>query len=521
MTSEDSLPPLARSRSRSQRSILTAATALALTLVNGLVGIVVMRLVLVHAGSDFNGINATANQFVSFLLVVEAGFTLATNVALLRPTATGDLSRVSAIVSATRITFRRIGLIVLGVGTVAAVGYTFLVRTQLPAYVILLTLLMAVAGTAFSLVTATPYSVLAVTEQWEYVLNLLRMASIVLSQAAAAAVVLTGQHVLWIRFATMMGTIGYAVAVMVACRRRNPEVDYHATPDFAAITGTKDILVQRITGVLYAAAPLLVVTATAGTVAGSVYAVYAMVFTFTSGVLYAVANAPRMGFGQLLQERAKAEVFRLFLVYESVVVQAVTIAATTVTALIMPFVILYTANVHDANYRNWLVAGCLAVVLVLELIHIPSGHLINLSGRFDLSKRIQVVAAVVLVFAMIAGNAILGFGGVLAGVVGTAAVLATLEIGWVHTRLFPGGLSSFARVFLPNVAIGGLLVWTELRLVPQAESLTSLAMVALGTGLLNAVAVVAVNLLVQREVTLRAWALLPGLNRVVERWTRS
>ena len=59
--------------------MLNALSAIALTLVNGIFGIVVTRLVISRFGSDFNGLNSTANQIINVLLILEGGFTLASN----------------------------------------------------------------------------------------------------------------------------------------------------------------------------------------------------------------------------------------------------------------------------------------------------------------------------------------------------------------------------------------------------------------------------------------------------------
>ena len=61
-------------RSRNHNSLYNALAALGTTLVNGLLGIVVTKLVIAHFGSDFNGLNSTANQIVNILLVLEGGF---------------------------------------------------------------------------------------------------------------------------------------------------------------------------------------------------------------------------------------------------------------------------------------------------------------------------------------------------------------------------------------------------------------------------------------------------------------
>ena len=95
-------------KSRSKNSLYNAATAMLLTLTNGLLGIVITKMVIEQYGSDFNGINSTANQIINVLLILEGGFTLASNVALFAPLTGNDIKRVNGILSATQNKFYKI-----------------------------------------------------------------------------------------------------------------------------------------------------------------------------------------------------------------------------------------------------------------------------------------------------------------------------------------------------------------------------------------------------------------------------
>ena len=80
---------------RNSFSLLNAISAMCLTITNGLLTIVVTRFILARFGSDFNGLNSTANQIVNVLLILEGGFTLASNVALFYPLTHGDYKQVT------------------------------------------------------------------------------------------------------------------------------------------------------------------------------------------------------------------------------------------------------------------------------------------------------------------------------------------------------------------------------------------------------------------------------------------
>ena len=163
---------MSHSANRSKISLLNAVTALAMTLVNGLMGIVVTRFVIESFGSDFNGLNSTANQIVNVLLVLEGGFTMASNVALFAPLTNGDYSLVNGVLSATRSKFRRLGLIFLAVGMAISVGYGFAANSDLPTGFVATVIVMTVVPAAFNLFYATTYRVMLQTQQKEYIINI-------------------------------------------------------------------------------------------------------------------------------------------------------------------------------------------------------------------------------------------------------------------------------------------------------------------------------------------------------------
>ena len=83
---------------KNKMSLLNAATAMAMTMVNGLLGIVVTWFVIAEFGDDFNGLNSTANQIVNLLLILEGGFTVASNVALFGPLGRQETDVVNGII---------------------------------------------------------------------------------------------------------------------------------------------------------------------------------------------------------------------------------------------------------------------------------------------------------------------------------------------------------------------------------------------------------------------------------------
>lgn len=443
-------------QSRSKLSLWNAITALLLTVVNCLLGIVVTQQVIIRYGSDFNGLNSTVNQIVNVLLVLEGGFTLASNVALFAPLTKQDYTLVNGILSATRKKFQQIGLIFLGAGLAVAIAYGFAVNSKLPREFIITMVLMTIAPAAFNLFYATTYRVLLQAQQKEYVISLITTFTIGLGHVANIIMIQCSGPMWLVRFNTMVFALINSFLIASYVRRKSAFLNLKAAPHRELILGTGEVLTQKITGVIYNSAPIvfLSISPTGGTMLASVYAVYNNVFVMLKSLLHGVVDAPRLGIGQLLTERERDDVWPVFAQYEYASFSAIFLLLTTGYVLILPFIEIYTAGIRDTDYYDFVIAVLMVLITVVEMMHIPSGHLINMAGEFRISRNFQVISCCILLVTMIIGGGLWGVHGMLGAILTVAVVLAAMEMGYIHILFFKRKTGELLRMLLPLAAVG-------------------------------------------------------------------
>lgn len=436
---------------KNRYSIYNAATALGLTLVNGLFGIIATHYIISAFGSDFNGLNSTANQIINMLLVLEGGFTLASNVALFVPLANKDILTVNGILLSTRKRFRRIGKIFLLLGILVSIIYTCAVHSDLPKLFVSCVIIMAIIPQAVNLYFTASYRVLLQAQQKEYIISFISMITIGLGHIANIIMIREGGPMWQVRFITMIFAIGNSIFICWYVKKKNPYIDFYVEERNDLIKGTDDVFVQKITGVIYNSVPIifLSISSSGGTVLASVYAVYNNIFIMIKSLLHGVIDAPRLGLGQLVAERKKEDVWYVFKQYEYISFAAIFVILSTACALVLPFIRLYTNNLNDANYYDPVIAVFMVLICAVELMHIPSGHLINMAGRFRISRNFQMIACVLLIIAMILGGSFYGIYGMLSAILITAIVLAILEIGYIHLYFFEKKLSELGQIGIP------------------------------------------------------------------------
>lgn len=488
---------------RNKRSFLNAIAATLLTLFNGLFGMILVKFVLTYFGSDFNGLNSTASQIVIILLLLEGGFTIATNVALFKPYAQNDCESVNGIISATKIIFRKIGIASLALGLVIAIIYSFVINTQLPRVLVFAVFFMTILPTCFNFYYATKYRILLQAEQKEYVISFITLLTTGLGYIINIVVIPLGCGMWFVRFITMVFAIINSLLIGIYVKRKFSDVDYNSPPLFKAIKGTRDVFAQKLTGVFYAISPIVCITlTTGGTMLASVYAVYNSVFALLKGVLYAFIDAPRLGLGDLAAQGDKKKLWDIYDQYETTIGVALFAFLATAGAMIMPFIKIYTNGIKDVDYIQPYFALILVFICYFEILHIPSGHLMNMTGNFKKSKYFQIIATIILLIGFIL-TFIFKWSiiGILLAVLVTAISLCILEVSYIHKFYFTKRLAHFVKINMVFFLVGIALVVLELKIMPQASNYISFFIISAFIFIINLLVAGLISLTINKDCT--------------------
>ena len=149
---------------------------------------------------------------------------------------------------------------------------------------------------------------------------------------------------------------------------------------------------------------------------------------------------------------------------------------TTACVMILPFISIYTKGVTDINYFDKLIAALMVLIGTVEMLHIPSGHMINMSGNFKVSKTFQIIACLLLISSMAILGSIFGIYGMLVSLLIVAVLLAVLEIGFIHTRFFVGKVGEFIRMLIPYIVVGTLISFVEMSVINVKNSIVGFLM---------------------------------------------
>lgn len=167
--------------------------------------------------------------------------------------------------------------------------------------------------------------------------------------------------------------------------------------------------------------------------------------------------------------------------------------------LTIPFVQVYMKAAKDVNYINIPLMLILSGIVFFELIHIPSGNIINMSGNFRIARNIQFVASITILFAMFLGKILLGFYGIILSVFVTSILLATLEIAYVNLIYFKKSLLVFFKLLLPSLIVTLIFTYIEFKVINISNYLQFVLMGALLVAI-NFVIIVIVNFIFNKKI---------------------
>lgn len=496
-----------QSKSKIRSSILNAVTALLYITVNGLLGLVFTRCVIKYFGSDFNGINSASFQLVNILMILEGGFTLATNVALFGPLGKNEQQKINGILSATDKRFKKIGVLFLCLGIVSTLLYSLLISTEVSYWVVVYIFLMSLLPPAVNIYISLKYRAILLSDQKEYIVSLFTLITVTLGYVLTIVAIQGGCGFWSIKLFITTFSIINSIAIAIYCKKRYKFLDFKVEPDYESIKGTRDVFVGKIAGALYTALPILVIAIAFpnGAKLASVYAVYASVFSFISNAIQSFSSAPRFAFGQLWAEGELEAAKLMFQKYELIVFAFLTILMSTTLSLILPFVNLYVGDVTDIQYQNPLIAILIGCATFVSIVHIPSGHMINMSGNFKLSKKINLAVTISFLFFLIIAVVVSkwkGFDiyGILVATLCAALVLAGAEIIAAHRKILYLSIRRTMILLVPNLAVFILSFVVGLRMPDMDNYLTfflygSLALIAFSLLMLLC------NYLMNRQIT--------------------
>lgn len=386
-------------RNRTKLFALNTTASALQQIVLFVVGLIIPSICLEYYGSETNGLVSSITQFISYITLIEAGISASMVYYLYKPLSENDCDKISSIVSAARITYRKLGIAVVGLSALLAVGYMLLSKVDGLSHIdmFVLVLAMGVSG-SLEFFTMARYRVLLTADQRTYVLCLATIVGSVLNAVVTIVCALLGLSIVWLKIIAIFTVFARSIVLTLYFKKHYRNINVHAAPDYSSQNKRWDALYMQILWNLQSGAPVLIVTAFTDFVQVSVYSIYNLVIYGINNLVSIFMSGLQAAFGEIMVLGDKEMLKRTYNQFTFMFYSALTVIYTTTFAMFMPFIKIYTAGLEDAGVYLIPILGILFCVNgLLFSVKTPQGMMVIAAGLYKETKIQTTVQGAILV----------------------------------------------------------------------------------------------------------------------------
>lgn len=126
----------------------------------------------------------------------------------------------------------------------------------------------------------------------------------------------------------------------------------------------------------------------------SIYSVYYLVVKGVKTLFLSLTNGIESLMGDLWAKQESTKLYSLFGWVEWTIHTGTTLVFSCTAALIVPFIRIYTAGVHDANYVQPLFATLLVLANALHCLRLPYNIMVLAAGHYKQTQNNYIIAAI-------------------------------------------------------------------------------------------------------------------------------
>ena len=480
---------------RGEKLMLNSSSALIYQVTGLVCSFILPNLFLSCYGSEVNGLVSSITQFLGFISLCECGVGAVVQSALYKPLAEEDEEGVSRIVLSSERFFRRIAWIMVGYTVLLVVLYPIMTDTSFDfSYIAVLILVIALNSFAQYYFGMT-YRLLLNADQLSFIQLLLQSATMILNTIACVILMKCQASIQVVKLASSLIFLLQPLVLTIVARRRY-KIDRTIVLEGEPIPQKWNGLAQHVATVVLGNTDIVVLTFFSLKDV-SIYTVYNLVANGVKQVVVSMTTGVQALFGNMLARGEKENLAQSFDMAEWLLHTLVTAAFLMTGLLLVPFVSVYTRNIHDANYIVPLFGYLLTMAQALYCLRLPYNIMVLAAGHYQQTQTSAILEALINIVISVAAVFRFGLVGVAVGTL-VAMTYRTVYFVWYLSRniLYRDMKYFFLHLMVDGLTI--LIVLGVVHLIPDFFVLKSLAydawiVLAVKEGLVCVAAVLLVN----------------------------
>ncbi len=470
-------------------------------------GLILPRLILANFGSTYNGITASATQFMSAISILNLGVAGTTRVALYKSLAAGDRAKTSAIVRATEKYMHKIGYVLAVYVVVLMVFYPLLVETGFAWMDVALLILAAGINSFGAYYFGTTYQAFLSADQSIYISNIFLIIATVLNTIVSAVLIKLGCSIQVVKLASA-GIMFLKPFLQNVYVTKKYSLDKKCEPDNTALSMRRDVMAHSIANLIHDHASIIVLTVFCDVKVVSVYTVYNLIMSALKKMQGVFTNGTEAIFGNMWVKGEIEKIRRTLGLYEYVISSFVSTVFSTSLVMILPFIALYTKGVTDVEYILPLYAALIVIAQIFFCYRAPYLTLVQGVGRYKETKKGAFAEAAINLVVSVIGVQLWGIVGVAVGTM-VANLFRTVQYAvYIEKKILSRGIHHVIFMMLRSMANIGIvyLICHGFVEANAGASWLQWVLCAAGTGVVSVAVCLLTSVVLNRSDLKAAWA---------------
>lgn len=390
--------------SRKRKLFLNTGAGILKQAVTVVCGFILPRFFLIYYGSSVNGLVASITNFLSFIALLDMGVGAVIQANLYKPLADKDDAQISRIVKSSERFFRRLAYIFIVYIIVLCVLFPTIINKDFEAVFSISLIVIISISTLAQYLFGMTYQLLLNSDQKAYVPLFMQIATVILNTVLAIIMMKAGMSIHLVKLMTAGVYVLRPLGQMIYVRAHyniDKKIELIGEPIKQKWNGFS----QHLAAVVCQNIDVVVLTLFSSLENVSIYSVYFNVTNGVEQIILTAATGLESLFGNMIAKGEKSQLMRTFSAVEWIVHFGVTLIFTVAAIAIVPFVMVYTRGITDANYIAPVFGALLVAAYGAQCLRVPYFRVIKAAGHFKetqngayISAALNIVITVALVF---------------------------------------------------------------------------------------------------------------------------
>ena len=374
---------------RLKRSVLSSAAYKIAALV---CSFILPRMILQVYGSAQNGVVNSISQFLSVFGFLDLGVGAVVESSLYLPLVQRNFDKVSEIIAAANNFFRKLAFLLCLYVAGLAVFYPTVVKNVMPPMGVA-SLVVAMSLTSFAQYYFGMVDLLLLSaDQRKYISDLINLVTLLINTVVGVLLIVWGFPIQAVQIAMAVIYLSRPVFLRLYVRRHYA-VNRKASFTKNSIPQKWNGMSQHIAYTVLQNTDVVVLTLFSTMESVSIYTVYLLVMNGIKSALDVITAGVGGRMGQLWAQERTEDLNEFFRVLEWAIHMIAAVLFGCVSALIVPFVLVYTKGVHDADYNQVQFAMLLSAAYFVANLRTPYNLMVKACGHYKETERYYALSA--------------------------------------------------------------------------------------------------------------------------------